>query len=101
MKKVKWPKPHAIPKKVWVHQNYYVKIQMVPEEDVQGHRGEWSQHEDPDNPVFGVVRISNNLTDEAKWMVFREEMSHVLIDAQRFFCVDLILLKGEENGSDA
>ncbi len=78
-----------LPKRVAVSQSRYVKVQVVPRDEIGGDRGEWQSTEVVEQKVFGVIRIAKDLSEDDMWMVFREELSHALIDAQRWHLRDL------------
>jgi len=63
-------------------------IRIVPQAEIQGARGEWAANEDPDDTCFGVARVAKELDPFARWLVFREELQHALIDFQRWILYD-------------
>jgi len=93
------PKPvrrNRIPSKVPITDTRYIKIQIVPRAEIGGDRGEWQVAEAEDEPCLGLIRLAKELDTDEKWMTFREEMQHALIDAQRWLLYDL----GEEEDEE-
>ena len=79
---------HKIPKKIPLDESRFLKVELVEPAALGGERGEWIYQDDPDDPCFGVARVDKTLDEFEKWVVFREELQHALIDFQRWILLD-------------
>jgi len=78
----------TLPKKLWLDESYYILVRVVPQAEIGGDEGQWDYNPRATEGCFGVIRVSKEPSSFVRWLCFREELQHALIDFQRWILHD-------------
>jgi hypothetical protein len=88
--------PRKLPKKVWLDERWYMRVQLVPKSEIEGSDGEWVYHPHSTDGCFGIARIAKEQGSFDRWTTFREELQHALVDFQRWNYEQVVERLGKE-----
>ena len=77
-----------LPKKIWMDDQYFVLVRVVPQAEIGGDEGQWDYNPRATEGCFGVIRVGKEPSAFVRWLCFREELQHALIDFQRWILHD-------------